>query len=105
MLHVRNSSDLIPVFAVPPEGILYTPSFVYYNIKFILGGTPIARVLREIQERKLLIRIVTDDQGRPDILSLKNVLTYERNPLYRIPVTIIACTGIRKEEKKERKLF
>ncbi|CAF1359703.1 unnamed protein product [Didymodactylos carnosus] len=88
MLHVKDSSELIPIFAVPPAGL-----------------TPIAQVLRqvlrdkqvEIQERKLLILIATDgqptdNQGRVDIHTLEQILLTERNPIARIPVTFIACT-------------
>ncbi|CAF3539421.1 unnamed protein product [Rotaria sp. Silwood1] len=67
IFNVRNSSELIPIFAVPPE------------------------------ERNLLILIATDgvptnDDGYQDILTFKKVLQDERKPINRIPVTIIACT-------------
>ncbi|CAF1383256.1 unnamed protein product [Rotaria sp. Silwood1] len=88
MFHVRNSSELIPVFALPPA-----------------GPTPIVPVLRrvlhdkqnEIEERKLLILLATDgvptdNQGHRDIRSFEYVLKHERKPINRIPVTIIACT-------------
>ncbi len=71
----------------------------------LLGPTPIVRTLRhvlqekqlEIQERKLLILIATDgiptdDKGQQDIRLLEHALRHERNPINRIPVTIIACT-------------
>ena len=74
--------------------------------KFISGPTPIARVMRQIlqekrsqiQDRKLLLLIATDgiptdDDGHPKIEEFRDVLKYERNPIDRIPVTIIACTG------------
>jgi hypothetical protein len=60
------------------------------------------RVLRDkhqqIHERKLLILLATDgvptdNHDRPDIHTLKRVLTSERIPVDRVPVTIIACTG------------
>ncbi|CAF0949327.1 unnamed protein product [Adineta steineri] len=88
LFHVRNSSQLISVFAVPPA-----------------GPTPIVSVLRrvlrdkqhEIEERKLLILLATDgvptdNQGHRDIRSFEYVLKHERKPVNRIPVTIIACT-------------
>ncbi|CAF1411616.1 unnamed protein product [Rotaria sp. Silwood1] len=88
MRHVKTSEQLIPTFAVPPA-----------------GPTPILRVLRhvlrekqlEIQERKLLILIATDgvptnETGQQDTKSLEHALRHERNPINRIPVTIIACT-------------
>ena len=88
MRNVKNAEDLIPVFAVPPS-----------------GPTPIVRTLRqilqekqlEIQERKLLILIATDgvptnESGKQDIKTLEQALRHERNPINRIPVTIIACT-------------
>ena len=62
------------------------------------------RVLRdkqhEIEERNLLILLATDgvptdSQGHRDIRSFEYVLKQERKPTNRIPVTIIACTGIR----------
>ncbi|CAF1298788.1 unnamed protein product [Rotaria magnacalcarata] len=67
IFNVRHSSELIPIFTVPPE------------------------------ERKLLIFIATDgtptnDEGYQDSLSLENVLKNERHPINRIPVSIIACT-------------
>ncbi|CAF2980196.1 unnamed protein product [Rotaria sp. Silwood2] len=71
----------------------------------ISGPTPIVRVLRqvlkdkrnEIQQRKLLILLATDgvptdDNGQPRIDGLRQFLLYERKPIDRIPVTIIACT-------------
>jgi len=88
LFHVRNSSELIPIFAVPAA-----------------GPTPIVPVLRrvlrdkqhQIEERKLLILLATDgvptdSQGKRDIRSFEYVLKHERNPTNRIPVTIIACT-------------
>ncbi|CAF1287278.1 unnamed protein product [Didymodactylos carnosus] len=88
ILHVRDSSELQPIFAVLPE-----------------GPTPIAQVLRQvlrekeiqIQERKLLVLIAidgepTDNDGRVDIQNLEQVLRKERNPIAHIPVTFIACT-------------
>ncbi len=88
--------------------------FLFSSI--ILGGTPIARVLREvlhskkqeIQERNLLILIATDgvptdDQGHTDVSSLKKVLKHKRNPINRIPVTIIACTGNENIQDKSMK--
>ncbi|UJR20797.1 hypothetical protein I4U23_023910 [Adineta vaga] len=88
MLNVRSSQELIPVFAVAPE-----------------GPTPIVRVLRQvlhdkqkqIAERKLLILLATDgvptdDRGQANIDELRRVLAYERSSTERIPVTIIACT-------------
>ncbi|CAF3845419.1 unnamed protein product [Rotaria sp. Silwood1] len=88
IFHVRNSEQLIPVFAVPPSGP--TPIVPIFR-----------RVLRdkqhEIEERKLLILLATDgvptdDQGNRDIRSFKHVLKHERKPTNHIPVTIIACT-------------
>ncbi|CAF3830554.1 unnamed protein product [Rotaria sp. Silwood1] len=88
IFHVRNSEQLIPVFAVPPSGP--TPIVPIFQ-----------RVLRdkqhEIEERKLLILLATDgvptdDQGNRDIRSFKHVLKHERKPTNHIPVTIIACT-------------
>ncbi|CAM2698682.1 unnamed protein product [Rotaria socialis] len=85
---VKNAEQLAVAFAVPPA-----------------GPTPIARVLRqvlqekrlEIQERKLLVLIATDgvptnENGQQDIKTLEHVLHHERNPINRIPVTILACT-------------
>jgi hypothetical protein len=103
--HVKNSEQLIPVFAVPPAGIhlmyVFFPLYLFYSI----GPTPIVRILRyvlrekhlEIQERKLLILIATDgvptnENNKQDIKSLEYVLRHERIPVNRIPVTIIACT-------------
>lgn len=73
----------------------------------LLGPTPITPVLRQvlqdkqvqIRDRKLLILIATDgtptdDKGRVDIDSFEDVLRNHRNPIERIPVTIIACTGL-----------
>ena len=50
-----------------------------------------------MQERKLLVLIATDgiptnDNGQQDVKTLEHVLRRERNPINRIPVTIIACT-------------
>ncbi|CAF0762515.1 unnamed protein product [Didymodactylos carnosus] len=88
MFHVKHSSELIPTFAVPPQ-----------------GPTPIVSVLRqvladkkaEVQERKLLILLATDGvptdmDGKRDTRSLEQLLRYGRNPINRIPVTFIACT-------------
>ncbi|CAF1024423.1 unnamed protein product [Rotaria sp. Silwood1] len=88
MRNVKNVEQLVPVFAIPPA-----------------GPTPIVRILRqvlqekrlEVQERKLLILIATDgiptnDSGQQDIKTLEHALRHERNPINRIPVTIIACT-------------
>ncbi|CAF1574525.1 unnamed protein product, partial [Didymodactylos carnosus] len=88
LFHVKNSSELIPAFSIPPT-----------------GATPLARCLRqvlrdkqaEIQERKLLVLIATDgvptdDAGRNDIRSLEQVLKHERDPVERVLVTFIACT-------------
>ncbi|CAF1260525.1 unnamed protein product [Rotaria magnacalcarata] len=88
MRHVKSSDELVAVFTVQPQ-----------------GPTPILRVLRhvlrekqlEIQERKLLILIATDgvptnENGQQDTKSLEHALRHERNPINRIPVTIIACT-------------
>lgn len=52
----------------------------------------------QIQERKLLILIATDgiptdDYGQPKMEEFRHVLMYERYPIDRVPVTIIACTG------------
>ena len=68
IFHVRNSEELVPVFAIPPS-----------------GPTPIVPVLRrvlrdkqhEIEERKLLILLATDgvptdNQGHRDIRSFLN---------------------------------
>jgi hypothetical protein len=72
----------------------------------LLGSTPIVPVLRQvlrdkhqqIYERKLLILLATDGvptdkYERPDVRTLRQVLTNERTPTDRVPVTIIACTG------------
>ncbi|CAF4812866.1 unnamed protein product, partial [Rotaria sp. Silwood1] len=88
MRNVKNVEQLVPVLAIPPA-----------------GPTPIVRILRqvlqekrlEVQERKLLILIATDgiptnDSGQQDIKTLEHALRHERNPINRIPVTIIACT-------------
>ncbi len=101
---MKNSEQLIPVFAVPPAGMYlctFFPLFIFLSI----GPTPIVRILRyvlrekhlEAQERKLLILIATDgvptnENGKQDIKSLEYVLRHERIPVNRIPVTIIACT-------------
>lgn len=83
-----------------------TFSFPFYKDSyFIIGLTPITRVLRQvlqekkfvIQERKLLVLIATDgvptdDNGQQDVRAFENVLRYERSPANRIPVIIIACT-------------
>lgn len=71
--------------------------------------TPIARVFRKvlqderqvIQQRKLLILLATDgvptnDDGAANPQELYYILSRERNPIDRIPVTIISCTGKRK---------
>ncbi|CAF1280549.1 unnamed protein product [Adineta ricciae] len=86
--HVKSSEELVPIFAIPPT-----------------GPTPIVRILRyvlrekqlEIQERKLLILIATDgvptnEHGQQDIKSFEYALRYDRKPVQRVPVTIIACT-------------
>ncbi len=109
MRHVKRSEELIPVFAVPPVG-MYSKKvsislFFLHSIRYEIGPTPIARIFRhvlqekqvEIQERKLLVLIATDgvptnDNGQQDIKSLEHALRHERNPIHRIPVTIIACT-------------
>ena len=88
MRHVKSSEELVPIFAIPPT-----------------GPTPIVRILRyvlrekqlEIQERKLLILIATDgvptnEHGQQDIKSFEYALRYDRKPVQRVPVTIIACT-------------
>lgn len=88
LLRVKDSSQLLPAFAQPPNGL-----------------TPITRALRhilqakqkEIQERKLLIIIATDgqptdDQGSIDIAGLERVLKYERKMPERTLVTFCACT-------------
>ena len=89
IFHVRNSEQLVPIFAIPPSGP--TPIVPIFR-----------RVLRdkkhEIAERKLLILLATDgvptdSQGHRDIRSFEYVLKQERKPFDRIPVTIIACTG------------
>jgi hypothetical protein len=54
---------------------------------------------QQIHERKLLILLATDGvptdkYERPDIHTLKSVLSRERIPIDRVPVTIIACTGM-----------
>ncbi len=80
-------------------------TFFLINDNIVLGPTPIVRILRqvlqekqlEIQERKLLVLIATDgvptnDNGQQDIKPLEHALRHERNPINRIPVTIIACT-------------
>jgi hypothetical protein len=53
---------------------------------------------QQIKDRKLLLLIATDgvptdDDGHPRIEEFRHVLKHERNPIDRIPVTIIACTG------------
>ncbi len=53
---------------------------------------------QQIQERKLLLLIATDgvptdDDGHQRIEEFRHALKHERNPIDRIPVTIIACTG------------
>ncbi|UJR11808.1 hypothetical protein I4U23_015988 [Adineta vaga] len=88
IFHVRSSTELANIFMVHPS-----------------GSTPIVPVLRrvlrdkhqQINERKLLILLATDgvptdNHERPDINTLKQVLTRERIPVDRVPVTIIACT-------------
>ncbi|CAF1467564.1 unnamed protein product [Adineta steineri] len=88
ILNVRSSAELGNVFAMLPE-----------------GSTPIVPVLRQvlqekhcqIHERKLLILLATDgvptdEDERPDINTLKEVLMHERIPADRVPVTIVACT-------------
>ncbi|CAF0776543.1 unnamed protein product [Adineta ricciae] len=89
MLNVRNSSDLEFIFAMEPE-----------------GATPIVPVLRQVlkdkrnqvYERNLLILLATDgiptdERERTDIQTLEHVLRNERQPIDRIPVTIIVCTA------------
>ena len=51
-----------------------------------------------IQERKLLILIATDgvptdNKGQPCIQEFHHILKNERQPIDRVAVTIIACTG------------
>lgn len=88
MLRVKNSSELLPAFTNPPNGL-----------------TPITRVLLQIldakktaiQERKLLIIIATDGQptdefGTTNITALEHVLKRQRKPVDRILVTFCACT-------------
>lgn len=88
LLRVRDSSQLLPAFAQPPNGL-----------------TPITRTLRqilqakqnEIKERKLLIIIATDgqptdDHGTTDVDTLERVLKYERKMPERTLVTFCACT-------------
>ena len=53
---------------------------------------------QQIQERKLLLLIATDgiptdDHGHQKIEEFRQVLRHERNPIDRISVTILACTG------------
>ncbi|CAF0795701.1 unnamed protein product [Rotaria sordida] len=92
LLHVHSSKELIPTFAIPPN-----------------GATPIVRVLRqvlhdkkqEIQKRKLLIVIATDgiptdNNGQPNVPDFYQVLARERIPIDRVPVTIMACTDDQK---------
>ncbi|CAF1038342.1 unnamed protein product [Adineta ricciae] len=89
MLNVRSSSDLEFIFAMEPE-----------------GATPIVPVLRQVlkdkrnqvYERNLLILLATDgiptdERERTDIQTLEHVLRNERQPIDRIPVTIIVCTA------------
>ena len=108
MHHVRNSEQLVSVFAIPPAGRSPADgccSFFHVDTR-CSGPTPIVpvfrRVLRdkihEIAERKLLILLATDgvptdSQGHRDIRSFEYVLKHERKPADRIPVTVIACTG------------
>ena len=52
----------------------------------------------QIYERNLLILLATDgiptdERERTDIQTLEHVLRNERQPIDRIPVTIIVCTG------------
>ena len=69
-------------------------------------STPIVPVLRQvlndkrnhIYERNLLIilatdGIPTDEHERSDTRTLEHVLRNERQPIDRIPVTIMVCTG------------
>ncbi|CAM4785030.1 unnamed protein product [Rotaria magnacalcarata] len=87
-LNVRSSKELTNIFAIPPNGL-----------------TPIVRVLREvlqakkkeIQERKLLVLLVTDgiptaEDGTANPQELYQVLLHERIPIERVPATIICCT-------------
>ncbi|CAF4604449.1 unnamed protein product, partial [Rotaria sp. Silwood2] len=100
VFHVRNSEQLVPIFAVRPS-----------------DPTPIVSVFRcvlrdkqhEIEERKLLILLATDgvptdNQGHRDIRSFEYVLKQERKPTNRIPVTIIACTDSWFDDLDERKV-
>ena len=53
---------------------------------------------QEIRDRKLLLLIATDgeptdDDGFQTVDEFRHVLKHERNPIDRIPVAIIACTG------------
>jgi hypothetical protein len=61
---------------------------------------------QQIQERKLLVLIATDgvptdDDGYQNIEEFRHVLKNERNPIDRIPVTIMACTGEYQNSKFE----
>ena len=52
----------------------------------------------QVYERNLLILLATDgiptdERERTDIQTLEHVLRNERQPIDRIPVTIIVCTG------------
>ena len=62
---------------------------------------------QQIEERKLLLLIATDgvptdayDHQNPN--EFRHVLKYERNPVNRIPVTIIACTGEYQRSKNSK---
>lgn len=72
----------------------------------ISGVTPLTPTLRrvlqdkrnQIKTRKLLIIIATDGEptdahGNKAIEEFRHVLQYERVPIERIPITIMACTG------------
>ncbi|CAF4170200.1 unnamed protein product [Adineta steineri] len=76
VFNVRNSEELISIFARPPEE---------YHKK------------KEIEEGRLLILLATDgeptdDYGNVKIDELRQILKKERKPPKRVPVSIIACT-------------
>ena len=106
MRNVRSSEELKFMFSIPPEGNISMPTVRRSTHELIEGATPIVPIMRQIleekreqiRERKLLLLIATDGeptdfQGHRRIEEFRRALLYDRQPIDRIPVTIIACTG------------
>ncbi|CAF1479277.1 unnamed protein product, partial [Adineta steineri] len=90
VFNVRNSKDLISIFAIPPEE--YHPTLIARVLRKVFQDKK-----KEIEEGTLLILLATDgeptdDYGNVKIDQLRRILEEERKPPKRVPISIIACT-------------